>query len=298
MYNYTIIIPHKNIPDLLQRCLDSIPVRDDVQVIVVDDNSDVDKVDFVHFPGRERTGIELVFSKGKNGKGPGFARNVGLSKAIGKWVVFADSDDYFTDEFPDLLEKYKQSEKDVIFFKCLRQDEYGTVKEYPLINEPINEAIITGNTDGIVYGVPCPWGKFIKRDFLEKNNIRYQEITGGDDILFSIQIAVKLSNMLIADDSLYCVVDRPGSLTRNTHWKNFYSYSLACIDAYGLLKTVSKENLAVGWLISWWGFLWAENIVLAMSLTPKILTKLRSKDALHVIKKGIKTGSWNWRTNL
>ena len=32
--NYSIIIPHKDIPDLLQRCLDSIPVRDDVEVIV------------------------------------------------------------------------------------------------------------------------------------------------------------------------------------------------------------------------------------------------------------------------
>lgn len=47
---YSILIPHKNTPDLLQYCLDSIPVRDDVQVIVVDDNSDADKVDFGHFP--------------------------------------------------------------------------------------------------------------------------------------------------------------------------------------------------------------------------------------------------------
>lgn len=48
--NYSIIIPHKNIPQLLQRCLDSIPIRDDVQVIVVDDNSDTDKVNFDNFP--------------------------------------------------------------------------------------------------------------------------------------------------------------------------------------------------------------------------------------------------------
>ena len=43
MYNYSFIIPHKNCPDLLQRCVDSIPERDDVQVIVVDDNSDDSK---------------------------------------------------------------------------------------------------------------------------------------------------------------------------------------------------------------------------------------------------------------
>ena len=43
MIVYSFIIPHKNCPVLLNRCLDSIPIRDDVQIIVVDDNSDVDK---------------------------------------------------------------------------------------------------------------------------------------------------------------------------------------------------------------------------------------------------------------
>ena len=38
--NYSIIIPHKNTPNLLQQCLDSIPYRDDIQIIVVDDNSE------------------------------------------------------------------------------------------------------------------------------------------------------------------------------------------------------------------------------------------------------------------
>ena len=50
-YAFTIIIPHKNVPDLLQRCLDSIPKRDDLHIIVVDDNSDSKIVDFDRFPG-------------------------------------------------------------------------------------------------------------------------------------------------------------------------------------------------------------------------------------------------------
>ena len=39
MIIYSIIIFHKNCPDLLQRCLDFIPCREDLQIIVVDDNS-------------------------------------------------------------------------------------------------------------------------------------------------------------------------------------------------------------------------------------------------------------------
>ena len=61
--NYSFIIPHKNIPDLLQRCLDSIPRREDIQIIVVDDNSDLDKVDFDHFPGISEPCVEVYFTK-------------------------------------------------------------------------------------------------------------------------------------------------------------------------------------------------------------------------------------------
>lgn len=36
---YSIVIPHYKIPELLVKCLLSIPKRDDVQIIVVDDHS-------------------------------------------------------------------------------------------------------------------------------------------------------------------------------------------------------------------------------------------------------------------
>ena len=43
---YSVIIPYKNAPILLQRCIASIPQRDDLQIIVVDDNSDNSIVDW------------------------------------------------------------------------------------------------------------------------------------------------------------------------------------------------------------------------------------------------------------
>lgn len=65
---YSIIIPHKDIPCLLQRCLDSIPPRDDVQIIVADDDSSPDVVDFAHF--RAVTGRMWRFSLPKRAEEP------------------------------------------------------------------------------------------------------------------------------------------------------------------------------------------------------------------------------------
>ena len=47
----------------MQRCLDSIPPRDDVQIIVADDDSSPDVVDFAHFPGSDRADVEILFTK-------------------------------------------------------------------------------------------------------------------------------------------------------------------------------------------------------------------------------------------
>lgn len=298
MYNFSVIIPHKNIPGLLNRCLDSIPLRDDLQVIVVDDNSDIEVVDFSSFPGIRRSNTEIVFTKGDNGKGPGYARNVGMEKAKGKWIIFSDADDFFNDCFDDVLDQYVDAVEEIIYFKCCLQNEIGEISNnYPLINNAIENSKQSGNSDAIIYGVPCPWAKFIKRDFLINNGIKYQEITGGDDILFSIRMAIRLRLFCLSDYYLYCVVDRPGSLTRNNNWKGFYSYVLACCNAYGLLKTVSKENLAVGWVTAWWGFLWAENTFAALSLVPKIYWTMGIGTATRCIKKGIKQGAWNWKNN-
>ena len=45
---YSIIIPHYNLPKLLRRCLQSIPEREDVQVIVVDDSAQPHTVAVFH----------------------------------------------------------------------------------------------------------------------------------------------------------------------------------------------------------------------------------------------------------
>ena len=90
---YSIIIPHYNIPELLQRCLNSIPDLPSFQVIIVDDCSDGKIVDFRYFPGMERENVKCIFLKERHGAG--FARNLGLRYACGKWVLFADADDFF-----------------------------------------------------------------------------------------------------------------------------------------------------------------------------------------------------------
>lgn len=93
MINYSFIIPHKNSPQLLNRCVNSIPRRDDVEIIVVDDNSDPNVVDWKSFKFDDTRCLTLI--QDHSCKGAGNARNVGIDNAHGRWLLFADADDYY-----------------------------------------------------------------------------------------------------------------------------------------------------------------------------------------------------------
>lgn len=111
MIYYSFVIPHYNTPDLLQRLIDSIPQREDIEVIVVDDNSDDDKKARVSRPD-----VKIIFLDKEHTKGAGHARNIGMDEAKGKWLLFADSDDFYKPNFLDVLDDYKDDDIEMLFF--------------------------------------------------------------------------------------------------------------------------------------------------------------------------------------
>ena len=212
---YSIIIPHKDIPDLLQRCLNSIPLRDDVQVIVVDDNSDPRKVDFNHFPQWEGRRYEYYLTK--EGKGAGYARNIGLDHAKGRWIVFADADDFFSQDFNVLLDEMVDAEEDLIYF------DYINVLSDDITQQVTNRiwyrqyiaSYLEGEASERVLRVSFPviWCRIIKRSFIKRNKIRFSETRWGNDVLFSALIGSKAKTIKASDKIGYVVTTREGSLT-------------------------------------------------------------------------------------
>ena len=215
MHTFSVIIPHHNIPQLLQRCLDSIPDVPDVQVIVVDDNSSADKVDFDHFPGLERRYTECIFDK--QGGGAGHARNVGMQHADGKWLVFADADDFFTPDAFSILNRYKDEPYNIILFKAnsVDSDNYTPSDRHFKLNNSI-EGSLRGDISNVeaVLSMPVPWCKMFCREFILRNEISYDETPVANDMMF-VAMAACLSTsarVAVCTDVLYVVTTRNGSL--------------------------------------------------------------------------------------
>ena len=183
MINYSIIIPHKNSVNLLRRCLFSIPQREDVQIIVVDDNSnrDVDNLKEVvsQFPC-----TELVLT---SGDGAGHARNIGLKHVKGKWVLFADADDFFHQNFLEEIDKYLENLK-----PCETR-----------IYE-ISKGIKNRDIEYLKWKVHVVWGKLFNANLIQKNNLRFDEVIASNDVTFACMASYYAKNVEIDSFILYC----------------------------------------------------------------------------------------------
>ena len=91
----SVIVPTFNRKDMLSEALNGILNQSmrDIEVIVVDDCSTDGTQDFVNGISDER----VRYFRNENNKGSEGSRSFGLNQARGKYVVFHDDDDYYTD---------------------------------------------------------------------------------------------------------------------------------------------------------------------------------------------------------
>lgn len=215
MKNYSFIIPHHNSPELLYRCLDSIPQRDDIEIIVVDDNSDIDKR-----PQVNRSDVHMIFIDAEHSKGAGRARNYGLREATGKWLVFADCDDFYEKDFIVELDRFLSSEHDVVIWNYYNL--YDPEKKTWIENDvnlymkalryqPNNQTL----QKAVKYSVNEPWNKMIKRSFVLNNNLIYEEVPVGNDAFFSISSVDNAHSVGFIFTRLYYWVKNPKGLTHH-----------------------------------------------------------------------------------
>jgi len=213
---FSIIIPHKDIPDLLMRCLRSIPVSEDIQVIVVDDNSADADTYLDKYPELSRPYLEFV--RTTKGGGAGYARNVGLDRAKGKWLLFADADDFFCEHAFEVIKEYEESDADVIFFKIksVYSDDINQSAEKRLwINKLIDNYLNFGDDIAVRAKHCVPWGKMIKRKFIFEKQFRFDEIKYSNDVYFSTCVGLDAAKILADSRILYGCTTREGSLTNN-----------------------------------------------------------------------------------
>lgn len=211
----SIVIPHYNLPALLRRCLGSIPQRDDIQVIVVDDGSSEESKSALKDIGNDFPNVQFAYQENLGG---GAARNRGLDEAKGKFVMFADADDYFCENFIELVDRYAAQDNDIVYFNAnfVDADTGKPAKQKNHVDEIIR--LYRKNTSKgetlLRYYFGEPWCKMVRRDIIEDNGIRFEQTKIHNDTRFSYLVGYFAKNMAVCEEPIYNYMVRQGSVSK------------------------------------------------------------------------------------
>ena len=250
----SIIIPVYNVEAYLKQCLDSVLVDNAFQdqVICVNDGSTDGSLAILNQYATKYPNVEVYTQKNQ---GQSVARNTGLDKAKGDYVLFLDSDDYYSKGAIEHLTKLavKNPEVDFFYMDCAITSEgerFYTLRN----NEPIKMSLIDYyDYESAQYGSTpqgCVCGGFYKREFIERNHLRMLPGCRYEDELFIFEVFLQsgICMTLHVDQPYYNYrIGREGATTAKytlLHFFNRRSIVHACYDAMvkSKLLTIARKR--------------------------------------------------------
>lgn len=210
MTKIDIIVPCYNAHDTLIRTLGSImsqTIRDEIQVIVVDDASDK-KYNSIIRQFKDFLNIKLI--RLKDNGGPGKARRVGMKVGKSKYIMYIDADDTFFNAY-SVEKMYQEIEKrqcDICYSNFI--EDAGNGVYVPHIN------------DGIWL-----FAKIYRREFIENLNIYINDTRANEDVGFNT-LCRAFAKPQHVNEYIYIWHYNPKSITRI----NNALYSFTCTQGH------------------------------------------------------------------
>lgn len=217
---FSIIIPVYNTPpNLLDRCINSIfkQKTNNYEIIIVDDGSEQSCAEYIDNLAEKNYSIHPYHIKNQ---GVSHARNYGVSKVSGEWIIFVDADDiiapYMLDQSEKAINKYLQVDLVYGYTKYISDDVFDTCfvnskprtrwlnddEKYKLLRHMIAlEDSAYRMPDG-AYLSRGPVARVISRRLAEKKRFPI-EMPLGEDEIWNINILKEKPNVAIVESVWY-----------------------------------------------------------------------------------------------
>lgn len=308
----SIIIPCYNVEPYVKQCIDSVLASTyrNIQVIVVNDGSQDGTAD-VLAAYEDRKNVRLITQENK---GLSAARNRGLQEAMGKYVMFVDSDDWIE---ASCVEKavgaMEERRADLLVFgimmavqrfgspeirspqgikmpECSSSDEVLYSAFAGLIGLSKTDVDIwnrTGNVDRLkVHGYAC--AKLYRRDILEEYGIRFDElIVETEDVFFNLSYMLRCSRISCLDEALYYYRIRADGTNTVANVDRFpfdtYRHKMAALNARNELRAAVQEERGIDIVDMYCGSLALSSIEVALCCArePRLLGRRAYKKYLN-----------------
>lgn len=213
---FSIIVPVYNVQKYVSRCLDSLrrQTLDDIEIICVNDGSTDDSLEVVEMHAFCDSRIRVI---DKQNGGLSSARNAGIEAAVGRYVLFVDSDDYLEANACEVISSiFESSGADAVTFGANRIPQSASNQWTDACLTP-QDRVFEGFSTDLLFDEgshPYIWRTSIKRCFLEENSLLFNEqVKFGEDQVFYFDLYALSSKTVLSSELLYNYqLSRKGSL--------------------------------------------------------------------------------------
>ena len=237
----SIIVPVYNVEKYLVTCMESMvnQTLQEIEIIAVNDGSPDNSIKILEeyeskYPGKVR-----VFTT--ENQGVSHARNYGLDRAVGEYIMFVDSDDFIElDMAEKLYTKASTDNNDLVM--CARYNVYEVEGKDDLKRKVMKIFSMNQNFKmserkfEFVHASPFPWDKLFKRSLLE--GIRFPEGIRFEDLVVAFEVVAIAESIGVVPEPLY-------NYRKTTQVGFLNSFSEATKDivkAFTLLFNFMKEH--------------------------------------------------------
>ena len=248
MPKISIIIPVYDTGIKIEKCLSSIinqTKKTDIEILIINDGSTDNSEEIIkqYIEKNNKSNNIKYFSKGNEGIAK--TRNFGIEKAISKYIMFLDSDDYLETNAFEVLEKYIDKNIDLIKFKLERVNEKDEILEK--VSGPVFE--VSNGQDAfnrlycedVLLDSPCVY--LIKRAIFTENNLKFER-TYHEDFGLIPFIILSAQTVISIPEYLYKYVQAPNSITRTEDYNKTIKKMEDVLFHYdNMLKMLEKLNL-------------------------------------------------------
>lgn len=249
---FSIIVPVYKVEQYLDCCIQSIICQSfrDFELILVDDGSPDSSPLICDEWSAKDSRIKVIH---KENGGAGDARNKGLDIALGVYVLFIDSDDYWCDNnlLQDIYSRSQRYNEDIILFgnKIIYENGTEEVTRSNYNFEVLNLHNKTASLDCLMDsnnfpGGPCIYA--ISRAVIEKCNLRFKLGVTAEDYEWIVACVMASTTIGAIGGVQYAYVKRPGSVT--TQFK--FSAILGIKNAFDYYYSANEKYMAVGRFLS------------------------------------------------
>lgn len=199
----SVVMPIYNAFDYLRPAIDGVlsQTLEDIELICVDDGSTDNSLSLLKEYQQSDERVRIVT---ENNAGPSIARNKGLLRARGKYVIFLDADDFYE---TTLLEKlYNLAEEKSLDIAICRFDLYNSRKakfEESILSDHgdiFSESAVVSKNDYPDVILSCTtgyvWNKLFRREFLTLKELTFdEELRVFEDTCFVVS-AISLADRI------------------------------------------------------------------------------------------------------